>query len=363
MAVSKADVERLRRAAAAVSRRQDLAERKLRRELLPGWRRARAKLGEEAAALAKKIDEQRAAGQEVTESWLHKQERFQDLLDQMEVRIAELTEAANLPVTTMQAEVLRAAGEQARNMTAAALAPAGKQGTAIMRDWNQLKVADVEAMIGRTSAGHPLSGLLKEIAPGARQQAAQVLVQGLVVGRNPRVVARELQNVSDAASSRLLTIARTEALNAQREATSQAYQLNSGILQGWVWQAELDESTCEACIALSGETFTVEETCDAHPNCRCVMVPETMSWDELGLGDLGLGDSGVADQLESGPEWFDRQPEKVQESLLGPGKYEALKAGEIDWPDLVTHVENPEWGGMNRASSLREAKAKAGRRR
>lgn len=359
----KRDAERLRAAARAVSRKQVLEERELRRKILPGWRRVRAKLGKEAAAVAKAIAEAQAEGEKPKASWLHKDQRYQDLLDQVETRIAELTKAADLPVTVMQADLLRDVANQTRSMVEAALGPIGERGVkSVMSDWNQLPTADVEQMIGRTSKGTPLSGLLEQIAPDARAQAAQVLTEGITVGRNPRVVARQLQSVSDAASSRLLTIARTEALNAQREATRLSYAANPGVVQGWVWQAELDESTCEACIALSGETFKVEESCDAHPNCRCCMVPETLSWDELGLGDLGLGETSVAGELETGPEWFDRQSAAMQRGLLGPGKLEALQSGEIDWPDLVAHVHNPEWGGMRRAASLREAKAKAAAR-
>lgn len=359
----KRDLDRLRRAARAVQRRQAIAERGLRRKILPGWRRVRVELGREADALAKRIEKAQAAGEDVNASWLHKQERYQQLLTQTEVRIAELTKAANLPVTSFQAELVRNAAAHAQAMTAAALAPAGEKAKALMSEWNQLPVADVEAMIGRTSKGTPLANLLEQIAPDARTRAAQILTQGMTVGKNPRTVARELQSVSDEASSRLLTIARTEALNAQRSATLESYRANSGVVQAWVWQAELDENTCEACIALSGTTFPLEEECDAHPNCRCCMVPETVSWEDLGLGDQGFGESGIAGELETGPEWFDRQPAALQEALLGPGKLEALKAGEIGWPDMVAHTHNPEWGGMRRAASLREAKAKAAARR
>lgn len=360
MAASPRDVERLRRAARAVIRRQAAEEAKLRREVLPGWRRIRVQLGQEAEALAKKIA---AAEGEPKVSWLHKQERYQKLLDQVEVRIAELTKAADLPVSAFQATVLEQAAAQARALTAAALSPAGAAAKDVMAQWTNLPVADVEAMIGRTSKGTPLSGLLQQIAPDARAQAAQILTQGITVGKSPRVVARELQSVSDAASSRLLTIARTETLNAGREATLEGYRLNSGIVQGWVWTASLDESTCEACIALCGETFPLQEECDAHPNCRCCMVPETMSWEDLGLGEMGLGETSVASQLETGPEWFDKQSAEMQRALLGPGKLDALRAGEIDWPDMVAHTHDPEWGGMRRAASLRSAKAKAAARR
>lgn len=357
------DAQKLRAAARGVRRQADAEERTLRKEILPGWRRVRAQLGKEADALAAKFSKAEAAGLETPVTWLHKQERYQTLLDQVETRIAELTKSAELPVTAMQRELIESAAGHAQKMVEAALAPAGRDALkTTMADWNRLPIADVEQMIGRTSKGTPLAGLLKEIAPTARTQAAQILTQGIAVGRNPRTVARELLNVSDAAQSRLETIARTEALGAQREATRLALIDNKGIVPMWRWEAALDERTCEACIALDGTTYPVEEEADAHVNCRCTMVPETASWEDLGLGDLGLPETGIAGELETGPDWFAKQPADLQRALLGPGKLDALNKGEIDWPDMVEHTHNKEWGGMRRAASLREAKANAARR-
>lgn len=358
------DAERLRRAAARVRASIAAEEAVARKELLPAWRRVHADLGELIDALTRRIERAAAAGTEITPTWLHKEERYLALLEQVEIRIAQLSQQAGRPITAYQRGLLERVDDQVRAMTEAALAPAGARATRlVMADWHRLDVATTEAMVGMTGKGKPLANLLGEVAPDAKRAAAQILTRGVALGRNPRIVARELLKVSDQSLSRLMTIARTEAIRAQREATQMAFQANSGVITRWEWQAALDDRTCSGCIAMSGTIFPVDQLCDGHPNCRCVMVPLTATWDELGLGDLGLGETSPAGQIESGPDWFARQSEGVRRGLLGPAKLDALDKGEIDWPDLVTRTRSREWGTMRRAASLREARAHAKRRR
>lgn len=354
---------RLERAAARARAASAREEAALRRTLLPTWRRTRANLAEQIDELTRLIERATQQGIEPTATWLHKQARYEALLDQVEVRIAELAEAAGQPVADYQAEAVRQADEHAERMARAALGDVSAAGTnAVMSDWDRLDVDAAEQLIGNAGDGRPLGDLLEEVAPAARSRAAQILTEGVALGRNPRTIARQLQNVSEESLRRLLTIARTEALRAQREATLASYKANRKIVSGWIWHAQLDDRTCEACAAMSGQEMGFGEL-DGHPNCRCVMVPKLRSWDDLGLGDLGLEETSPAGSIETGPEWFARQSEVTQLAILGPAKLEALNAGEIDWPDLVKRTRNRRWGTMRRPTSLREAKRKAAQRR
>lgn len=312
--------------------------------------------------LAHKIENEIQQGNEPSVSWLHKEERYKALLDQIEARIAELAKAAGQPVTRYQEEVVKQAAEHSQLMTEAALAGAERKTVrAVMKDWNVLSVDDTEHMIGRAADGKPLGDLLEEIAPQARTRAAQILTDGVALGHNPRKIASELQNVSDEALRRLLTIARTEALGAQRSATLAAYKANRKIVKGWIWYAQLDDRTCEACCAMAGQEMGFGEL-DGHPNCRCCLVPQTRSWDELGLGDLGIPETSPAASIETGAEWFARQPESTKLAILGPTKLELLEAGKIDWPDMVKRTRNKRWGSMRRPATIAEAEANAAKR-
>lgn len=355
MAVEGADAKRLKRAAARIRREAIADENTLRRELLPAWRRIQADLDERALALAQKIERAEQTGIDVSESWLHKQERYHSLLNQTQQRIAELTQLANQPVSAFQATLLERAADNARALVETALGRAGPQEVrSLMADWNHLAVGDTEAMVGMAGNGKPLGDLLDAIAPDSKLQARHILTRGIALGKNPRAVATDLRSVSEEAVRRLTTIARTEGLRAQRTATHASYLANDGLVGGWIWDAALDERTCEACIGEAGSEHPLTEEMESHICCRCQELPVTRSWDELGLGDLGLGETGIS--IETGPEWFARQGEDVQRTLLGPGKLEALNTGEIGWPDLITRVEGRNgWPAQRRAATLREA--------
>lgn len=89
----------------------------------------------------------------------------------------------------------------------------------------------------------------------------------------------------------------------------------------------------------------------AH-NCRCVALPKTVSFRSLGID---LDDQGV----EAGPDVFAALPAAAQAEILGPGKYAALRAGEITLQDLVAHRDSPAWGPSTSEASLRAARANA----
>lgn len=87
-------------------------------------------------------------------------------------------------------------------------------------------------------------------------------------------------------------------------------------------------------------------------NCRCSMLPQTVTWAELGF-DVPETRADV----EPGTEWFARQDEALQREMLGPGKLAAYRAGRITLPDLVEVTHHPRWGRGRRERSLRDALA------
>ena len=50
-------------------------------------------------------------------------------------------------------------------------------------------------------------------------------------------------------------------------------------------------------------------------------------------------------QAQSYQDWYGRQDEATQRSILGPGRYDALKSGSASWKDLGTHTHSDQWGG------------------
>jgi len=125
-------------------------------------------------------------------------------------------------------------------------------------------------MIGMTSEGAPLYDLLSNSYPETVMNLTDTLIEGTALGKNPEDIARDMVEDMDGNFSRALTIARTEEMNAFREASREA-MTNSGMIEEWEWLAEPD--ACDECLEQNGKTFPIDEPMDTHPNCRCAELP------------------------------------------------------------------------------------------
>lgn len=125
-------------------------------------------------------------------------------------------------------------------------------------------------------------------------QISRVLSQGILDGKNPRELARDLTRVISGpvgdlaltdtlgrfipAQRRAQILARTEIIRAHHMATIQEYE-NWGV-EGVHVQAELktagDSRVCPECLNLEGNIYTLEEARNLlpiHPQCRCICLP------------------------------------------------------------------------------------------
>lgn len=312
-------------------------------------------MAQAALELAEAAEAARAEGKVVGESWLVRQARYEQLLAEIEQRLGQL--ALRAPVEVLQREAIADMQGTVREAVEAGLAggPADVR-RSLIANWFTLPVAATEELIGNTAQGRPLRTLLEDIAPATRHSAETVLQSGIARGQNPRIVAREMERVTSASYTRLETITRTEMLRAQRQAASRLMVANSQVVQGWTWVCALDQRSCSACIAMHGSEHPPGEVLDDHPRGRCGMAPKTRPWSELGYPegrDLA--------PMQTGPEWFDTLSRAEQDRVLGAAKAEAIRSGEVGWPDLVKRTTNPAWGSMRREASMREAVASAGR--
>lgn len=93
--------------------------------------------------------------------------------------------------------------------------------------------------------------------------------------------------------------------------------------------------------------LTVEEDesyiagCMAVHNCRCVWVPNTKSWAELGISPSDLKDmpgiaaldGALSDVLAYG-DWFAMQDKDVQVAILGRSRWDDWNDGELELPSI-----------------------------
>ncbi len=169
---------------------------------------------------------------------------------------------------------------------------------------------------------------LSEQAVASMNTALRV---GIAGGQNPTEVAQRMVNGVEGAFNggigRATVIARTEILDAHREASFQSRKENADILEGWTWHAELDSNrTCISCIAQHGTTHPVDEPGPLdHHQGRCTALPKTLSWKDLGF-DI---DEPEDLDIQTGEDWFNNLPEEKQRAILGPTRYEAWQDGRF----------------------------------
>jgi SPP1 gp7 family putative phage head morphogenesis protein len=131
---------------------------------------------------------------------------------------------------------------------------------------------------------------LEGITQAMDQQISRILAQGIADGRNPRDLARLINDrVDKIGITRARMLARTEIISAHAEASLNSYE-EAG-LEGVNVKAEVltagDDRVCEICADLEdGGPYSMDEArglIPAHPNCRCVLTPIIDNADEVDL--------------------------------------------------------------------------------
>lgn len=184
------------------------------------------------------------------------------------------------------------------------------------------------------------------------QLIGQQITEHVARGRHPRELARVIRDQAGLPLTRALTIARTEQLRAYRTGSHLTYQQARDVLAGWVWLSAADARTCAVCWAMHGTLHPVDEVMGSHPNCRCVPVPQTRPWSQLG-GDPELEPR----RPDPGPVLFDRLPIADKRRILGPAGLRMYQQGELDLVDLVQPTVHRVYGPGIRRRPLAQAAA------
>ena len=186
------------------------------------------------------------------------------------------------------------------------------------------------------------------------------LFKGVAFGLHPTVVARKIMDNAQGAFagglSRAIRVARTEMLDAHRNASGAWRQTNKDVVAGWRWLATLDTRTCPSCLAKNGNRYAVDDPGPLdHPNGRCDAVPETKSWKDLGF-------EGMEEPPDTFPDaraWYDSLDPAAQKSIMGPGRQALLADGKIGWGDLSTRVSSTGWRDSYTVPSLKSLSQRA----
>jgi SPP1 gp7 family putative phage head morphogenesis protein len=282
-------------------------------------------------------------------------QRMKDLEKQFLASASRFSKAAGDTVTASQRAAVGLGRRGARQAVAAGL-PRGvtmENLANIGLEWNRLPEEAFTNFVGISADGQPIGDLLAPLGPEAAAPIKDAIGNGIALGKSPRETAQLMRVAAGIPLSRALLIARTETNRAFRESTRLQYANNSQVVTGYRRMATKDDTTCMACIALDGTLYKLDEPLNEHPNGRCAIVPETISYRDLGL------DVEMPPQPENGQSWFMNQGKAVQKRMLGPSRFRAYQTGDLNLTDLVEIRSSPIWGDAAGVASLRNTLVKA----
>lgn len=104
-----------------------------------------------------------------------------------------------------------------------------------------------------------------------KAEVSKLLQSGLIQGKNPRVLAKELKKQFDVATFNAERLMRTELARVQTEAQKQSFVRNGFDMYEFI----VNGGCCSVCAALSGKHFRVDKMMPGenappmHPHCRC----------------------------------------------------------------------------------------------
>ena len=104
-----------------------------------------------------------------------------------------------------------------------------------------------------------------------RDDLDKLLQSGLIQGKNPRVLAREIKKKFDVSTYNAERLMRTELARVQTEAQKQSFERNGFEKYEFI----VNSGCCSVCQGLSGKRFRVEKMMPGenappmHPHCRC----------------------------------------------------------------------------------------------
>ena len=175
---------------------------------------------------------------------------------------------------------------------------------------------------------------------------------GFIQGKGVEDIARGLfgtralqytDGLANMSRREIRTGVRTAINHFSQTAREETYKANEEFVKGIQWVSTLDARTTLICIGLDGKIDLLDESVmelngqrpPAHFNCRSTTVPVLKSLKELGLSEREFSTStrasmnGQVSAKETYSTWFAKQDEKFQKSVLGKGRYELYKSGEI----------------------------------
>lgn len=298
------------------------------------WLEMERSLAGQFNALALEIELIRASGKVPTLHKVMQLERYKDLLEQARDEVEKYVQYAEGEIKSAQTEWGRLGIEQGAEAIRTLQAENG-----IRVGFNVLPVRAIEGMVGLAGDGSPLKALLSKSYREAADGLLKVLREAILMGWGPQETARAMANGFGVGLNRAFRVARTEQLRVYREGSRMEYRA-SGLVVEYQRMAAKSVRTCMACLIADGRIYGIDEVFEEHPEGRCTLVPVLKGY--------------PAASWETGRVWFERQPEAVQQQMMGAQPFAAWKDGRFGLDDLVTRRTNATWGAALQVTPMKE---------
>lgn len=251
----------------------------------------------------------------------------------------------------LQSLGIDAAGQFFRQTTIPGLTDAMLAGFGI--EWNSPDPEAINAAVQFTTS-EAWAAELAKYQTGIESQVREIALRGIVSGRGPLDIAREVRGAIDSIPAyRANSTMRTLQLESYRTGAALHQDANRGILEVQIRIAALDARTCLCCISEHGKELPIGEKVVDHDQGRCTSITKLKGQ----VGDIIFQRYVNNEQVnfKTGEEWFNALPEDQQRAIAGPGALEALERGDVRLADFVQPYNSAIYGPMIRQSSLRNA--------
>ena len=232
-----------------------------------------------------------------------------------------------------------------------------------------LAPAQLKAMASEIAVGGQLlnSWVDRSMGMVLQEQLRTEVLAGMLKGEGYAQFVKRLEGKFTQFSEReLTTLARTYVQEANVRAQTSIYKANPDIVDKVKWSAALEpgsiktgRGTCPRCAALDGQKFDMDmhPLCPLHPRCRCLLLPVTKSYRELGLdideieanyrpytirNNANIDAGGKRKIIEVGfhkgdyGSWFNKQSQSFKRNVVGPKRLELLNTGKVKFNQLVS---------------------------
>jgi hypothetical protein len=215
-----------------------------------------------------------------------------------------------------------------------------------------------------------------QLAADTAFKVANAVRQGLVQGEtNQQIIARitgkvGVPGVMDISRRNAAAVVQTSALTVANAARLKTLEANADIAPRLKWFSALDGHVCPRCIALSGKIWTNSKDGTHEPvghsvpfqnppihwNDRCLLLPITKSFAELGIDlpepepSTRASSEGQISANTTFEQWLSRRTQAQQDEQLGPGKADLWRRKVITLSQLID--------GRGRELTLAQLRAK-----